>query len=175
MPTPPVNEYVRSVAYEIMADQLEAAGLRLEDNFRVSDQGMALSHDGARVIAKTGFPMKLEGNESLEHMGISRTGGFWHPLSKMISEQESGLEGGGLNLWASASFMVNAAAGWLKELPDTPDQAIAAITDAVSGVAPTVSIPQLMRAARYDDAALLKLIGLVQDGLQQKIDRAIER
>lgn len=170
--TPPVNEYVRSVAYEIMADQLESAGLRLEDNFRVIGGNMALSHAAAKAIAQTGFPLKLEGNDSLESTGITRTGGFWHPLGETISEEKSGVDGGAMNLWMAASLMINAAAGWLEEPSDNPAIPLSAITEAANCVAPTTSVPKLLRAARYDDAALLKLVGLVKDGLRQKIDRA---
>ena len=166
----PIPAVVQEKAFALMADDFEKHGLRLEDNFRVSSEGMAMTHAAARLINRAPLPMKVKGNDSLEGMGLNRDGGFWHPLSEIKSEEESGIEGGLMNLWASASIFISAAMGW-SDLDATASLKV--VEKQVGSVAPTVSIPELMRAARYDDAALLKLAGLVHQGLSQQFEKAL--
>lgn len=165
------------IAYEkgfaLMADHLESAGLRLEDNLRVADAGIAFTHAAAAVINSSGTPAKVSGNKSLEGLGIDRSEGFWHPLTERYTpEQCGGDPDGGMNMWGCASFFVSSALGWLPGLEPTA-KGNAAVVELASAAAPTTDIKALMRAARYHDASLLKLVGLVQAGLTAKFDKAI--
>ena len=153
---------IQDIANRLMAQQIEKAGLRLEDNFRVADKGLALTHKAAKALARSGFSMKLPSNESIKHMGIDRTGGVWHPLSEENN--------GNLNLWASASAFVGVAQGWVDDPNTGNPQSIEVVRQLVASVTPNVSVDELRFTARYDDRALLRLIGLVQECLFALVD-----
>ena len=145
---------------ELMAQVIEQAGLRLEDNFRVSDEGIAMTPAAAEAIAATGFPMTIEGTkpEVFEQMGINRKGGFVHPLA--------GQTNGWLNGWSTASMLVNAANGWVEPKP-APPIAIRETKALVALVDPTISAEALLRAARYNDAKLMQLLSLINQGVEK--------
>jgi hypothetical protein len=65
-------ELIHEQAYKTIAAHLTKAGLRLEDNFRVSDQGFAVTHRAAAVLKATGCPVEVPSNDSLAGVGITR-------------------------------------------------------------------------------------------------------
>lgn len=166
-----IPQAVQEKAFTVVAAHIAAAGLRIEENFRVSDQGMALTHRAAAVLKATGCPIAIPGNDSLEGMGLDRTDGFFHPLSDHI-ETADRLGGGAMNTWACASLMVSVSLGWIES--DCPDKPRKIMTEAIAGIAPNVSVAGLMEQARYSDAALLKIISLTKEGLDNQIQEAIE-
>lgn len=160
-------------AFEHLAGHLQAEGLRIEDHLRVSDEGMALTHQAAAAMKKTGFPFAVPSNRSIKGMGIPRDGSFLHPLSESTPEAECGVEGGAMNLWYSASVFVSVAMGWMES--DDPTKALGIVKETVSSASPTTSAKKLIEAARYSDPSLLKLIGLVKDGLEIAFGKAFNK
>lgn len=160
-------------SFETIANHIKADGLRVEDHFRVSDQGIALTHKAAKAMKKTGFPHKIPSNKSLKGLGLPRDGSFFHPLSEAESEEDSGVEGGLANLWLSASIFVNFAMGW--EPSDDSSKSITLVKGCVSKANPMISVDRLMEAARYSDPKLLKLVSLTKEGLDISFAKAFNR
>ena len=160
-------------ATKVLAQDLQASGLRIENHFRVCDQGMALTHEAIAVMRKTGFPLPIEGNDSIAGFGLARDGGFWHPLSEQFSEKESGVEGGAMNNWAAASLLINASLGWIESSDRT--RPLGMVKESVGKAAPTVAVDELMESARYSDAALMKLVTLTKEGLDTAIAHAFDK
>lgn len=162
MSLPPL---VYEKAFEMMAQHIESAGLHLEDNFRVSDAGLAFSHAAAAVINSSGTPMKVTGNASLAGLGIDRAGGFWHPLAERFEEPEPGVNGYGF-----ASLLISVASGWADEgVPEIAKESARAV---VASSAPTTDFDRLLYLARFSDPALMKLIRLLNDGFESAFNRA---
>ena len=151
-------ELIHEQAYKTIAAHLTKAGLRIEDNFRVADQGFAVTHRAADVLKATGCPVDVPSNDSLAGVGISRFP-FLHPLSAASGEN--------FNLWGSASILISAALGWLPSEPQPQTTAAKNIRKLVSRVAPTVDIAALLEASRYSDQSLLKLTSLLHQALEQ--------
>ena len=174
MKRPYPDSTIQETANAFLAAELKKAGLRIEDNFRVSDEGIGLSYAAIAIMKRSGFPAgNVPGNDSVAGMGLPRDGSFWHPLSESFSEKESGVAGGAMNMWASASLLTNVAMGWVESSDISKPLGI--VKESVSRTAPTVSLPALMDSARYSDPALLKLVGLVKDGLDVAMSESFER
>jgi hypothetical protein len=158
-------QLIQEKAYETIALHLGQAGLRLEDNLRVSDQGFAVTHQAAAVMKATGCPVVVPSNDTLDGLGLSRSP-FLHPLSEAYGDN--------MNLWCSASAMISFALGWVPgDHPSaTARQTVKAL---VTSVAPTVDADALLEASRYSDPSLLKLAGFVQDGLFQGFTKAYDK
>lgn len=165
-------------AIEVIAQTLQAAGLRLEDHLRVADAGIAVTRQAIEAIKATGYPNAAdfgEGNASLEGLGLCRSP-FMHSLSEFYPQgAEPGIDEDTMNLWAMASLLISAVMGWLDEPPDEPETALANLKAVVIVAAPTLDLEKLMFRARYDDASLLKLASLTHQGIQAKADLAFER
>jgi hypothetical protein len=144
-------------AYEIMAQALEDIGLKLEQHFRVTDQGAALTREAVEAIYETGFPRssELAGNDSLEGIGLDRDP-FWHQLSDYMPENREYI-----NAWAAISITISVAQGW-----DSGNQEVAQnhLETMIRSVAPTLDLETLQRRSRYDDRALLQLASYAQRG-----------
>jgi hypothetical protein len=166
--SPDDRELVNDAAYEVIAGVLTEAGLRLEDNMRASDRGMALSHQAIAAVAATGFPGidQLESGD-LEGVGLQRTP-WWHPLSEFSEDREY------MNMWASSSFFVSAALGWVPD-EEQSEKAIDLIKSLVGRIAPTLDTETLLHRCRYDDRSLLKLTELVHRGMGQQFDQAFQQ
>ena len=159
---------------EIMVDVIEEAGLKIEENIRVSDEGIGLTKAAVKAIAATGYPQIKkfgEGNETLEGMGLKRLGGFMHPLSETHNAKELGLPEDGMNMWAVASIIVSGAFGWIEA---SVEKCEGALKEAVLVAAPTTDVATLMKRSRYDDRALLRLCNLVQSGMDAKARAVFE-
>jgi hypothetical protein len=166
--SPETKEEFEARAVEIMAETLEDAGLQLESHLRVTDRGIALSKAGIAVLAAVSPNVFLgsEGNDALEGIGLSRIGGFVHPLAEAIEPtQENSLPEGVLNLWAVASLVISGAMGWAEGDRHKCYQAVA---ECVARSAPTANLDILLRRSRYDDRFLLRLCALVCSGLETK-------
>ena len=169
MPVDAQNE-IQSKATDTMADILEEHGLRLEDHFRVTDGGMALTCQAISAISLTGFPSveRLgKGNENLVYCGLDRTGGFVHPLTEGIENTENTNEGY-VNTWGFVSLTIAVAMGWAEGDQELTLGVLRAI---ISRSAPTLDLSLAMRRARYDDRALLKLCSYANEGLTVELDR----
>jgi hypothetical protein len=154
-------------SYEIIAEQLTEAGLRLEDNFRVLDNGFVLTKAAIAAIKTTGFSAVEHfgsGVDSLAGVGIRRDP-FKHPLSEVSPDGEH------MNLWMFASIGVSAALDWLSEPPDNPQVAINNIQRLVFAGNPAIDFEKLLRQCRYDDRALMKLASLIKEGFEQVAKR----
>ena len=173
MKLPPLTSTIQETANAFLAAEIKKAGLRIEDNFRVSDEGIGLSYAAIAIMKRSGFPADIPGNESVAGMGLPRDGSFWHPLSESFDEKESGVAGGAMNMWASASLLTNVALGWVES--SDISKPLGMVKESVGRVAPTVSLPALMDSARYSDPALLKLVGLVKDGLDAAMAEAFKK
>jgi len=166
MPADAQNE-IQSKATDRMADLLEERGLRIEDHFRVTDGGMALTCQAISAISLTGFPSveRLgKGNESLVRCGLDRTDGFVHPLTEGIE----GTNEGYVNTWGFVSLTIAVAMGWAEGDQELTLGVLRAI---ISRSAPTLDLSLAMRRARYDDRALLKLCSYANEGLTVELDR----
>jgi len=161
MTVPPV---IQESAYALLAEKIEEAGLRIEDHFRVGDTGFALSKEAAAAIARTGFPMALPSNDTLEGVGIARNADFFHPLSVAMTEKECGMEGGSMNMWGAASVLMKAGMGWMPS-NDGGELARTNMANIIAVVSPTTSVSELMKAARYSDPRLMQLVELLHRGL----------
>lgn len=156
-------------AYDTIARQLEASGLKLEESLRVSDEGFALSCEAVRVIASTGFPHADQfgdGHESLKGIGISRDP-FIHQLSESIENGEY------FNSWMVASLTISTALEWFGE--GDPEQAEAFLAECVSRVAPMVDLDRLLWRSRYDDRALMQLCSYVSNGFDAIARQQLEK
>ena len=167
-----IHQNIEATGMEIMADILTDAGLRLEDHFRVADDGVMLSKEALLAIAATGYQKMAEfgeGNtlEAIASSGLGRSP-FIHRLSEFDHEKDF------MNLWACASIVISTSMGWMPGEGATP-QAKDAIADLLSVAAPTLDQARLIRQSRYDDRALLKLCSYAHSGLQGKCDRAFEK
>lgn len=163
-----MKPHLMDAAYEIMAQSIEDAGLRLEDHFRVSDQGAALSCEAVRAIADTGFPRIAEfgaGNESLDGVGIDRNP-FMHHLSEFMEGNREYI-----NSWAAISLIVTIAQGWDEGNRETAQHSLEAM---VFSVAPTLDLPTLQRRARYDDRSLLQLASYAERGFNAIAQKAVD-
>jgi len=169
MPVDAQNE-IQSKATDTMADLLEEHGLRIEDHFRVTDEGIALTHQAISTISGTGFPgiERLgKGDETLAHCGLDRTDGFIHPLT----EATEGKDERYVNTWGFVSLTIAVAMGWAEGDQELTLGVLGAI---VSRSAPTLDLSLAMRRARYDDRALLKLCSYANEGLAVELDRQRE-
>jgi len=164
------QEEIAAKAYDVIADQLTKAGLRIEDHLRVSEKGVCLTSKAIAVIAATGFPSLAEfrkGLDSLQGVGLNRNP-FWHSLADAeITDDDL------VNLWAAASMFINAALGWLEG--EATEAATKALKDAVTSASPTVCFETLISRARYDDRLLLKLASLAHEGLNNRCDQAFKK
>lgn len=160
------KSHLHDAANSILAETIAEAGLRLEDHIRVTDHGIALTHQAVQAIAATGFPRVAEfgeGNESLEGIGINRDP-FVHPLSECIDGSKY------VNSWMVISLMITVAQGW----DDDGERSVAQghLEAMVSCIAPTLDLPTLQRRARYDDRALLQLASYVERGFNALAQQA---
>lgn len=150
-------------AIAIIAEVLTSAGFRLEDNMRVIDEGVALTHDAVKALTASGYPgiaQFSKGNESLEGIGFSRDE-FCHPLADaMEAEGEEWI-----NNWALASMVIVGANGWAEADKQKCKQIL---TEVVSRVSPTTDINLMLHRARYDDRVLLRLCSLFVEGVEQQ-------
>lgn len=163
----------QSVANDVMAEILENEGLRLEDHFRVTDQGIALSCEAVEAIRKTGFPdMHLleDGNESLDGMGLSRSP-FFHPLSEVFEPCEHHPEKT-LNGYMVASITISGAMGW-DESAD-PGKCRSFLKKLVFCHRPEFDVEQALSQCRYDDRVLLRLANYAANGIDAKARAAME-
>jgi hypothetical protein len=161
--SPDQRQIFRDSAYEIIAEQLTEAGLRLEDNFRVLDNGFVLTKAAIDAIKATGFSAVEHfgtGVDSLAGVGIRRDP-FKHPLSEVSPDGEH------MNLWMFASIGISAALGWLNEPPDNPEVAMTNIRKMVFAANPAVDFEKLLRQCRYDDRALMRLASLIKEGFEK--------
>jgi hypothetical protein len=167
--SPDDRELVNDAAYEVIAGVLTEAGLRLEDNMRASDRGLALSTQAIAAVAAIGFPGidQLGEGTDLEGVGLPRSP-WWHPLSEFSEDREY------MNIWASASFFVSAALGWVPD-EEQSEKAIDLIKSLVGRIAPTLDTDTLLHRCRYDDRSLLKLTELVHRGMGQQFDQAFQQ
>jgi len=166
MPLETRNE-IQSKATDTMADLLEERGLRIEDHFRVTDEGIALTHQAISALSGTGLPgiEKLgKGNENLAHCGLDRTDGFMHPLT----EATEGKDERYVNTWGFVSLAIAVAMGWAE---GDQELTLSVLKGIVSRSAPTLDLSLAMRRARYDDRALLKLCSYANEGLMVELDR----
>jgi len=164
------KQMMNDSAFEIMAETLTDAGLRLEDHMRINDQGVGLSKVAIAAIAATGYEnMEAwgEGNATLQGLGLNRSP-WMHPLAEFSPDHKN------MNLWASACLFISAALGWIPD-EDVSLPAHELIREAVSLVAPTTDTTILLHRCRYDDRALLKLTELVHRGQQQQFDKTFKR
>jgi hypothetical protein len=158
-------------AFEIMAETLTDAGLRLEDHMRVNDKGMGVTKQAIAAITATGFPNAAElgeGNESMEGLGLARSP-FWHRLSNFHGEGEQTM----MNNWACASFVISAANGWMTDDDGNNNPAPKGVQNVkrlAALVAPTLDAEKLLYRARYDDRALLKLCEILQRAMSDRPD-----
>jgi hypothetical protein len=167
MPPAEKHEFY-ATAYSIMAETIIEAGLRIEDHFRVADEGICLTREAVAAIAATGYPNIAElgeGNADLVGVGIERSP-YSHPLSEADPDNPDWI-----NLWGGASLIINFAMGWFPGEPPT-DAAMEALKDAVTSAAPNISFEILVTRARYDDRMLAKLVSLAHEGLQGRVDKA---
>jgi len=151
----------------MLAKDIEASGLRIEDHIRWCQQGIVLSTEAAKIVADTVGPV-YPGNETLQGIGLDRTGGFIHPLSAPVGTE------GHVNSWAAISIHVSVANGWQVVDGETQSASRGLIHESVNAVAPNVSVDELLYESRYSDAALLKLIVLAVDGLQLIVEKAFK-
>jgi hypothetical protein len=158
-------------AVAIMAETLTDAGLRIEDHMRLCDQGIGLTKQAIAAIVATGFPNAAElgeGNESMEGLGLAREP-FWHRLSNFEGQGERTM----MNNWACASFMINAANGWIPDDDGGSEPApkgVANVKRLAALVAPTLDAEKLLYRAKYDDRALLKLCEILHRALESRPD-----
>jgi hypothetical protein len=170
LPTEQKNLF-QDEAVAIMAETLTDAGLRIEDHMRVCDKGIGLTKQAIAAIVATGFPNAAElgeGNESMEGLGLARDP-FWHRLSKFEGQGERTM----MNNWACASFMINAANGWIPDDDDTltpSPKGVANVKRLAALVAPTLDAEKLLHRAKYDDRALLKLCEILHRALESRPD-----
>ncbi|MBD1847303.1 hypothetical protein H6F89_28635 [Cyanobacteria bacterium FACHB-63] len=152
--------------YAGLADQIEKAGLRIEDHLRVNDRGVALTNEAIQAIAASGSPRmaELKGNANLQGIGISRHPSFVHPLSGFFDADCKHI-----NSWGAVSMLISVAQGWIEEGNRSTAQQSLATT--VYAIAPRLDLPTLQRQARYDDRALLKLCSHVHEGLILRADK----
>jgi hypothetical protein len=165
--TPSMKQEFYANAFEVMAETITDAGLRIEDHFRVSDSGIALTREAVAAIAATGYPKIAElgtGNDDLDGMGTGRSP-YLHPLSEMDFDSDT------TNIWGSVSIFINAAMGWFPGEAPT-DEGMQVLKDAVTSAAPNVGFEILVSRARYDDRMLAKLASLAHEGLSGKFDKA---
>lgn len=170
MPIDVQNE-IQAKATDTMADLLEERGLRIEDHFRVTDEGIALTHQAISTISETGFPgiKKLgKGNENLDHCGLNRTDGFIHPLT----ESTEGKNERYLNTWGFVSLTIAVAMGWAE---GDQEITLGVLKVVVSRSDPTLDLTLAMRRARYDDRALLRLCSVAHDGVELEVEREMGR
>jgi hypothetical protein len=151
-------ELIHEQAYKLIAAQLAAAGLRLEDNFRTSEIGFLVSDRAAAVMRASGCPYDIPAVPSLEGLGIKRSP-FRHPLS-------DGDEKRGINFWFAASILISCALGWVPDEPPSPT-AQQNIKLFVSMVAPTVDTAAMLKASRYSDTSLMRLTSLIAEAMEQ--------
>lgn len=151
-------ELIHEQAYKVIAQQIEDAGLRLEDNFRASDQGFLVSDRAAAIMKAQGCPHEIPSVKSLEGLGIKRSP-FRHPLS-------DGDEKRGLNFWFASSILISSALGWIPGEPPQP-VAVQNLKMFVGKASPLVDAIALMNAARYDDRSLMKLASLTAQGMEK--------
>jgi len=164
------QEEFLSQANEMVAKELIKSGLRIEDHFRVSDNGIAFSNEAARFLASTGFPTPIPGNDSLMSLGLSRSS-FVHPLTEQSLSDFGGKElEPSINSWGVASLLINFAMGWIDDEPT--EKARESILSSIPTVAPTVDVSRLMERSRYDDRALLRLCGLLQEAFDNSANKA---
>ncbi|MBD1857709.1 MULTISPECIES: hypothetical protein [Leptolyngbya] len=161
---------IQDEAFDILAEVVEAAGLRLEDHFRITDKGIALTAPGLKAIADTGFP-KMEDFgkpfDSLEGVGLKRISGFYHPLCETFEHRGEDC----VNSWAVASMCINSAAGWLPDVDS--EQGYRSLELFVSQVSPTADVRKLLWRSRFDDRALMRLCQLAADGMTAKAAQSI--
>lgn len=155
------RQNIEAASHELVAEKLLAAGLRLEDHYRVCDQGVAMTYAAIDVIRQTGFPRADEfgGNVSIEGMGISRSGAFVHPLTEAQDANGQTF----VNGLGFASMAISAANGWV-ESGDGGKTARETIASTVAIAAPTVDVDRMLFQARYDDRVLLRLASLISKG-----------
>lgn len=172
LPKDAQTEFINQT-FELMASQFIKAGLKIEDNFRVVDQKMALSHAAAKNLIEDGFPShgEIVGTNNLANIGLSRNP-FWHGLAESSMMDTGGKEPEQyFNSWGFASVLISAAMGWIDGEPS--ETAIENVVLIASMVAPTLDVKRLMERSRYDDSALLRLCGLIQESFDNKVQEAI--
>lgn len=168
---PDEKELLHSEAYETMAKVLTDAGLRLEDNLRVTDEGVALTKQAIAVFADTGFPEVDafgEGNETLDDVGLGRDP-FWHHLSDFQGAGERAM----MNLWMAASFIINGANGWIADDDGSRKPSRNGLRNAkrlAAVVAPTLDTEKLLYRTRYDDRELLKACEILHRAMESRPD-----
>jgi hypothetical protein len=162
------QQMLYAASYASIADKLEELGLRLEDHMRVMDEGVAFSREAIAFIAASGYDRAFEfgeGHETLEGIGLQRDP-YMHHLSE-VSEIDDNF----VNLWVVASVHLNVSLGWLEADAIPSLKALEEIPVLVAMTKPTIDASALIRQSRYDDRALLKLTGLIRDGLQIRCER----
>jgi hypothetical protein len=158
---------MHATANAAIADKLEDSGLRLEDHMRVLDEGVAFTSQAIAVIAASGYDRAFEfgeGYETLEGVGLQRD-----PFVHHLTEHSEDL----VNLWGVASIHLSVAMGWMDADSIPSLKALEEIPVLVGMTKPTIDATALIRQSRYDDRALLKLTGLIRDGIQIRCERAM--
>jgi hypothetical protein len=169
--SPAMKHEFYASGFDVMAETLANAGLKVEDHLRVSDKGFALSREAVAMFAAMNYPKIAEfgeGNETLEGFGLNRSP-YRHPLAESSPSNPDYI-----NIWGAVTLFINAAMGWFPDLPST-DEAMEALKDAVTAAAPNVSFEILVSRARYDDRMLAKLASLAHEGLNGRFDKAFRR
>lgn len=164
-------------SFDAIAHILVDAGLKVEEHFRVTDEGSFLTKDAIGAIAATGFPaIKVfgEGHDSLEGVGIDRSNGFRHPLCN----------GNLANSWDIVSLLISATYGWYKyryrleskygidsfnQQDDSRIKSLGELACLVKLADPNADFSTLVNRALYDDRALLMLCSLANAGFEEGV------
>ena len=160
-------------AFDSLANEIESAGLQIEDHIRVCDEGFALTKTALAAItarnAEIGSCDKPPITEemcidSLDGVGICRSP-FVHPLSDIKQEDDEEWA----NAWTTASLMINVVHGWLGDEGD-PEKATKFLQQLTFAGNPQIDFAKLIRRVRYHDGELMRLCSLVEQGLTNKIE-----
>lgn len=95
---------------------------------------------------------------------------YHHPLTETYDACETTAGKPTMNTWAFASMVCNGATGRIES-----DQAkyIEAVKQMLTVVGTDLDHDALIKIAKFDDGAMLRLINIVNEGLELSIDKAV--